>query len=104
MTRGKPFAERKIHILEIGAGAMQKNDRRRFVAAVSEFDHVLTKAVDFDEAARRHMRPLDQTRSDKGDDGAGAQDDNDDRDRGHKLRAILTLMTVPRVPAQAEPA
>ena len=63
VTCGKTFAEREIHILEIGAGAMEKNDRRHFMAAVSEFDHMLTKAVDFNEAAGRHMRPLDQMSS-----------------------------------------
>jgi len=106
VTHGETLAKGEIHILEIGTGTVEENDRGSFPRAgiVSKLNHMLSKAVDLNEAARRHMCPLDQTRPDKGDDGAGAQNDSDDRDRGHKLRATLTPLTVPRIPAQAEPA
>src|ERR1700728_5143889 len=53
LPRRKRLAERKPHVFEIAAGAMQENDRRLVRAggrAAAQFDHVLALTVDIDEA------------------------------------------------------
>ena len=91
---GKLLGERQVHVFQIGAGAVQHRDRQRIVrVARSHFDDVLRKAADIDEAAARAMRALDQARADEGDDGAGAQDCDDDRERGDHA---LSLYPPPR--------
>ena len=54
MTRGKTLAERKVHVFEIGSGAVQEDDWRRAlrIAAGWELDDVLTKTADIDERPR----------------------------------------------------
>ena len=61
---GEALAERKTHVLEIAAGAMQQHDRRRIRCAgvLAHFDDVLAQAADLDEAPARRVRPLDQPR------------------------------------------
>ena len=77
------LAEGQMHIFQIGAGAMQHHHRQR-VLRVARFhlDDVLRKAADIDEAAARAMRALDQARANEGDDSAGTQDCDDNRERG----------------------
>jgi len=53
----------------------------------------LRKAADIDEAAARAMRALDQARADEGDDSAGSQDCDDNRERGDHA---LSLQPPPR--------
>ena len=102
MTRGKPLAEREVHVLEIGACAMEKDDRERiFRATAPHFNHMLTEAVTLDKAAAWPMRPLDQISPDERHDGADTQDDSDNCDRGHGLCVVLSPMAVPRIPAHA---
>ena len=73
MLRGETLAEGEIHVLEVGAGAVEKNDRRVCcIPATPQLDHVLAQAADLDKAAARQMRPLDQPRADECDDGAHA--------------------------------
>ncbi len=85
VARGEMFAERQMHVLEIGAGAVQNHDRRRARrgGARSHFDHVLRETADIDETAARPMQPLDQQRADQRDETASAQHRNDNNKRGH---------------------
>ena len=85
MARGEMFAERQMHVLEIGAGAVQNHDRRRARrgSARSHFDYVLRETADIDETATRPMQPLDQQCADQRDQAASAQHRNDDDQRGH---------------------
>ena len=94
---GKAFAEREIHVLEIGAGAVQEDDGRTACGGViAEFDHVLTKTVDLDEAPARQIGPVDQTCANECGDGAGAQDDGHNNERGHSVRTIQKAMKLLR--------
>ena len=71
MPPGEALAERKPHVFEIAAGAVDKNDRHAGIGA--KLDHMLTQAADVDQTPARRMRPLDQPRADKSDDCAGGK-------------------------------
>ena len=73
MTGGETLAEREPHVLEIAAGAVDENDRRRIVRR-AQIDDVLAQSINVDEASARRMRALDQPRTDESDGGAGGED------------------------------
>ena len=80
MPRREPLAERKPHVFEIAAGAVNEDERWR-AGIGTEFDDMLAQAADVDETAARRMRALDQPRADKRDHGAGAEDRRGDGER-----------------------
>jgi len=66
------FAEREPHVLEIAAGAVDENDRRRGTRR-AQLDNVLTHSIDVDKSPARRVRPFDQPRADESDYGAGGE-------------------------------
>ena len=82
-----------MHVLEIGPGAMQENDRRRVglpVRALPYFDHMLTEAADLDEAALRQMRAIDHALADQRDQRANTKNDYNNGERSHAQRDPVT--------------
>jgi hypothetical protein len=53
MAGGKRFAERRPHVFEIAARAVQQHNRRRARLALPHLDDMLTQAADIDEASAR---------------------------------------------------
>ena len=85
MTGGEALTERETHVLEIAAGTMNENNRRRidYSGAPAQFDDVLTQAADLEEAPAWWVRPLDQPRADERDGGAAAKERGDDGESVH---------------------
>jgi hypothetical protein len=85
---GEALAKRKMHVLEVAAGAMQQHDCRsiRCAGVLAYFDDVLAQAVDLDKAPTWRVRPLDQPDANEGDGGAGAKEDSDNGERVHSSR------------------
>ena len=79
VTGGEALTERQTHVLEIAAGTMEENNRRRidYSGALAQFDDVLTQAADLEEAPAWWVRPLDQLRADESDGGAAAKERSD---------------------------
>ena len=75
MTGGEALTERETHILEIAAGTMEENNRRRidYSGVLAQFDDVLTQAADLEEAPPWWVRPLDQFRANESNGGASAR-------------------------------
>jgi hypothetical protein len=72
VTGGEALAKRETHVLQIAAGTMEENNRRRigYSGALAQFDDVLTQAVDLKETPAWWVRPLDQPRANESDSGA----------------------------------
>jgi hypothetical protein len=85
VTGGEPLTECQTHVLEIAAGTMNDNNRRRFdySGALAQFDDVLTQAADLEEAPAWWVRPLDQLRADESDGGAAAKERSDNGESVH---------------------
>ena len=80
--RGKTFAQRKVHVFEIAAGTVNKNDRRR-IGPFAELDDMLTQPADLYEMPTWRMRPPDQPRADQGDQRAD-NEDGDESEHGYR--------------------
>ena len=65
MVRRERVAERKTHVGEIAARAMQQDDRWARMAR-AELEHMQLSPTDVDHAARARVRALDALRSDGG--------------------------------------
>jgi len=89
VTAGESLTERQTHVLEIAAGTMEENNRRRIdhSGALAQFDDVLTQAADLDEAPAWWVRPIDEPRADQSDDGAAAKERGDNGESVHSSTA-----------------
>jgi hypothetical protein len=80
MAGRETLTKGETHVFEVAAGAVQEDDGGRGVVcpyAVIKLDHMLAKTIDIDEAASRQVRPLDQPRANQSNQGAGAEDRDD---------------------------
>jgi hypothetical protein len=76
ITLRQPISERKPHVFEIVAGAMQQNDRRRIGG--TELHEMHATAVNFDKVTRGRMILLNSTRLDRGKDRKAAKHESPD--------------------------
>ena len=85
VAAGEMLAERQFHILEVAAGAVQKDNGKsvRISGPARQLDDMLVKTADVNKSAPRQMSALNQPRTNESDDGAGAEDRDDNCDRGH---------------------
>jgi hypothetical protein len=85
VTGGEALTERETHVLEIAAGTMEENNRRRidYSGAVAQFDDVLTQTADLEEAPAWWVHQLDQLRADDSNGGAAAKDRSDNGESVH---------------------
>src|SRR6478672_2860329 len=88
ITRAQPLAKCEPHVLQITAGTVNEQERRRVghrMRTPVEIDNVQAAAADLDETAGRRMRALDHARADERDDRSEREqcNDNVEGDDGH---------------------